>query len=112
MYCSHEMGILEKVENGYKYTSNAENEQMLLEKGFLDHSEYSLWFSYGRENKVLFADFDEFLAEVQRRDILERAGITPADSRWEKLVKLSKLTWYPRGFYVQVLEGETKQDSP
>ena len=107
MYCTHEMGILEKVENGYKYTSNVENEQMLLEKGFIEHSEYSLWSSCGRENNVLFADFDEFLAEVQRKDILERAGITSEDSRWEKLVKLSKLTWFPRGFYVQVLEEET-----
>ena len=110
MYCTYEMGILEKVENGYKYMSNVENEQMLLDKGLLAYYEYNLWFSYNRESKVLFADFKKFLAEVKRKDILERAGITPEDSKWETLVKLSKLKWFPSGFYVQMLE-EAKNET-
>jgi len=106
MYCEREMGILEKVENGYRYTSNVANEQALLEEGLLAYSEYSLWFSHNRESQKLFVDFTKFLEETSRRDILERAGITPEDSKWEKLVKLSKLMWFPRGFYVQILEED------
>jgi len=106
MYNTHEMGVLEKVEDGYQYTSNAHNEETLLNQGVLMRNEYGLWGSQKRTSNMLFAEFQEFLAETTRRDILRRAEITADDSDWERLVKLSRLQYFPRDFYVQIVEEE------
>jgi len=108
-FCRVPLGVLEKGESGYAYTSYTANEQMLLIQGALFYSEYGLWDSYRRESKTLFRDMERFLAECSRRDIQERAGISPEDSRWEKLVKLAQLKWFPSGFYLQ-LTGNVEEE--
>ena len=105
-YCSRQMGMLERTKQGYKYTSNTESEQQLLRQGALDRSEYDLWGSKERESKALFEDFEKILEETSRKDILERAGINSNDSQWDRLVKLARLKYFPRGFYVQLEEKE------
>ena len=99
------MGELEKTDDGYYvYTSNAENEELLLVQGFLSLHGYNLWGSQGRKSKELFQEFKRFVAQAKRADIVKRAGINPEDSEWERLVKLSKLSFFPTGFYVQKAE--------
>ena len=105
------MGVLENTEKGYVYTSNTENEQMLLDSKHLAHSMYSLWYSYNRVSKELFIDFQRILSKAKRRDIVERAEINSNDSDWEKLVKLSELKYYPSGFYVQSEENVKELNS-
>jgi len=109
-YCSIPFGVLEKTKSGYSYTSYTANEQILLTQGLLDYSEYGLWNSSKRESKTLFPDMVQVITECSRRDILERAGIRPQDSRWEKLVKLARLKFFPRGFYVQPT-GDMEEES-
>jgi len=103
-YCTHELGILEKVEDGYRYTSNVSNEQMMLQRRLYFRCEYDLWDSNKRTSEELFPAFQKIVADANREDIVKRAGITPDDSDWEKLVKLSKLKYFPSGFYVQFSE--------
>ena len=100
-YSGHPLGILEKTDNGYRYSSNIEIEQDLKDRGVLMHSEYSLWYSVKRENKKLFPEFVTIINNCRRQDIMEQAGIIPQDSMWGKLVKLSRLSWFPQGFYVR-----------
>jgi len=95
------LGVLEKTEGGYVYTSYTANEEMLQMRGHLYYSEYGLWHSYKRESKKLFPDMENVIDACSRSDIQERAGICPEDSRWKKLVKLSRLKFFPSGFYVQ-----------
>jgi len=109
-FCRIPLGVLEKTDNGYAYTSYTANEHWLLNRGSLCYSEYGLWDSYGRESRKLFQDMEELLAQCSRRDILERAGISPQDSRWEKLVKLAQLKFFPSGFYVQPT-GDMEEES-
>jgi len=95
------MGVLERNEKGYVYTSYIENEQMLRERRLMSDSEYSLWGSYKRGSKLLFPEFERIIEQCSRQDIVQNAEINSDDSKWDKLIKLSRLQWYPRGFYVQ-----------
>ena len=99
-YRSILLGVLEKTENGFIYTSNIANEQYSVDKGILTFSEYGLWNSYKRESKTLFSDFVDLLKSCSRIDILETAKISSTDSRWEILAKLSRLEWGTSSFYV------------
>ena len=94
------MGVIEKLENGYAYTSNIRNEQKLAEGYILTSVNYNLFGSNKKESRVLFPEF-KALVENLRADILERAEINPDDSEWERLVKLSKSPAFSSGFYVQ-----------
>ena len=102
-FCDTPLGFLTKTEKGYAYTSNIDNEQK-----FRDHTavscEYSLWGSLNRESRELFPEMERILRECSRKDIQERAGISPQDSKWDRLVKLSRLSFYPAGFYVSINE--------
>ena len=100
-YCTTPLGILEKTPNGYKYTSNVRNEQRLREKRILSNMTYSLWNSCGEESSELFPDIERVLDET-RENTLEMAGVTPQDSKWDKLVKVAQLRAFPSGFYLQV----------
>lgn len=99
-YCTTPLGVLEKSNNGYVYTSNIKNEQRLSEEHLLISSDYNLYNSFKRESRKLFPEFERFI-EQTRKDILERAGILPEDSQWDILVKLSQRPTFPSGFYVQ-----------
>ena len=107
-YCSTVLGFVEKTEDGYMYTSNIPNERELKKNLLITESRYTLFDSFERESKELFPEFKEFCRSM-RDDILCRAKINSGDSEWDMLVKLSKLKWYPSGFYVQDKLNETKQ---
>ena len=94
------LGMLEKTENGYSYTSDTANEQYIMDGQLLTSDEYKLWNSYKKESKTLFSDFEHVLNRCQRKDILEDAKISSTDSKWEALVKLSKLSWNTCNTYV------------
>ena len=93
------LGVLERTENGYMYTSYPENEQTIHE--LLLAYGYKLWHSFKRENRMLFPEFEHIIKNCRRKDILEFAGITDRDSRWDKLEKLSRLEWFTSDLYVQ-----------
>ena len=93
------LGVLEKTENGYRYTSYADNEQEL--RDLLIAHDYTLFGSFKREKKELFPEFKEILKSCSREDIRKDAGIDPHDSMWEKLVKLSILDFLTPNLYVQ-----------
>ena len=101
------LGFIEKTEQGYLYTSIAPNEQR-YRYDYSFRNDYSLFDSINRESDVLFPEFKRFLFS-RRSDTLERAKIDATDSEWIKLVKLSKLNWFPSGFYVQDKLNETRQ---
>lgn len=112
------LGIIEKIENVYIYTSNIRNEQILKNKMHLSKTEYDLFDSCKRESEALFVEFKRLLWN-NLPDTLERANISFTYSEndlvykpyinttkvteppWEALVKLSKLKWFPSGFYVK-----------
>jgi len=98
------MGVLERTERGYMFSSNLENEQKIKDVGILTSHDYSLWHSIKRENKKLFPEFVQIINNCRRADIIKAASITPQDSMWDKLVKLSRLSWYTPNFYVQPAE--------
>ena len=93
------LGFLEKTEEGYQYTSYADNEQIL--RDLLSAHDYRLWGSFKKEKKELFPEFEGILARCLREDIQKDAGIVPQDSLWEKLVKLSRLDYLTPNLYVQ-----------
>jgi len=105
-YCGMELGWLEKTEKGFSYTSNIEVEQEIREERIRIETQYKLWSSIEREEKNLFLEFEHILMACRRSDIVQDAGIDSNDSRWDKLVKLSKLRWFPQGFYVQQCKQE------
>ena len=106
-FCRHQMGVLERIDKDYIYSSNIDTEESLMKQRFLQLHEYSLWYSQNRHSKELFPEFSSILRAVaKRKDILKRAEITSKDSDWEKLVKLGELRWFPTGFYVQTLNEE------
>jgi hypothetical protein len=102
------LGVLEKNENGYAYTSYIENEETT--RGFLHDYQYGLRGSFKRESRKPFPVFEEILENCSRKDIQERANINPKDSKWEKLVKYSQLNWFTPNFYVQQT-GDTEEES-
>jgi hypothetical protein len=55
---------------------------------------------------------ERFIIEcTQRKDILKESAMNPEDSRWEKLIKLSKLKWHETNdFYVQET-GDMEEES-
>jgi hypothetical protein len=95
------LGVLEKIENEYIYTSYIENEQQTQLMQLLTTYEYSLWGSSKRKTRKLFSEFEEIIIRCSRADILEYASINPQDSAWDKLIKLSRLQWFTPNFYVQ-----------
>jgi len=104
------LGVLEKTEKRYVYTSNIANEQKLRDN-IAVRANYELWGSFKRESSELFPEMARLLEKFSRQDIQERAGIKPEDSVWEKLVKISQLNVYPAGFYVQPIgEAENRTD--
>ena len=109
-YCSTVLGFVEKTEDGYKYTSNIPNEQNLKRNLLVTESRYTLFDSFERECKELFPEFKDFIRSM-RPDIINRAKINSGDSEWEMLVKLSKLKYYPSGFYVHEKLNEVRQKS-
>ena len=94
------LGELEETKNGFSYTSNIDNEQYFMSSHILTPSEYELWNSCKRVSKTLFSEFESLLKRCSRKDILETAGISSTDSKWEALVKLSKLEWNTPNTYV------------
>ena len=122
-YGSRLLGILEKTEQGYSYTSNTVNEKVLSDRWLLFSGEYPLFNSYKKTSNILFPDFKRILFNEDvfagakifgfehnskwgiRKDIMERAKISSDDTEWDVLVKLSKLSWFPsNGFYVSQIE--------
>ena len=114
------MGILEKTDAGYSYTSDVANEQYLKDKWLIDESNYGLFKSHKRESETLFIDFERLLWNV-RPDCLDKANISFAysdndkvykpylnhaivtDPSWEALIKLSFLPTFPSGFYSKLM---------
>ena len=107
-YNTTPLGTLEKTQEGYKYTSNVRNEERLREKRILSNMNYSLWNSSGQESADIPPDIMKALATM-RGEILERAGVTPEDSIWDVLVKVSRRKTLPSGFYLQ--EDELTQET-
>ena len=95
------LGVLERTENGYRYTSYIENEQKAVNDTPLLAYGYRLQFSSGRESPKLFPEFMGIIDSCSRKDILEQTGISPQDHPWEKLVKLSAVEWLTTNLYVQ-----------
>jgi len=95
------LGFLEKTENGYVYTSYIENEQQTQIMQLLKVYDYSLWSSFKRTKRKLFPEFERIVRECSRADIIKSAGIDSQDSMWDKLVKLSRLSWFTPNLYVQ-----------
>ena len=93
------LGVLERTEKSYRYTSYLDNEQTLRE--LLIAHDYTLFGSFKREKKELFPEFKEILTNCSREDIQKNAGIDLQDSMWEKLVKLSRLNYLTPNLYVQ-----------
>jgi hypothetical protein len=100
-FCGVQLGVLTRTAKGYAYTSNLANEEKLRDHTVV-RGNYNLWWSLKRESRVHFPEMEIFLTQCLRQDIQERAGISQQDSRWDKLVKLSRLHWYPAGFYLEV----------
>ena len=100
------LGVLEKTDCGYMYSSHYDNEQKARDSGLLTKSEYSLWYSKKRESKKLFPEFVEIINSCRRADIMELAYITTKDSTWEKIVKLSQLDWHTTNFYLQPFDSQ------
>ena len=104
MYRRYQLGELQKTKKGYEYSSEISNEQILKKEYLLTDSEYSLWDSYKKVSDKLFKEFQEILTNCKREDIMREAGIISIDSDWIRLVKLSKLTFFTPGFYVQSID--------
>ena len=106
-YRGCQFGFLEKTENGYSYTSNIRTEERYRPSQVFPQADYSLWGSFKRGSKTLFAEFKYILYSCCRReDIVGRARIEQNDSDWEKLVKLSKLDWFTPSFNVQQINED------
>jgi len=91
------LGVLKKTTDGYVYNSKTANECHLMEYRNLEYM-YKLANSIERKSEHLFPEFIEMVREL-RKDILESAGIKSQDSYWTKLVKLSRLKWYPGAYF-------------
>lgn len=100
-FCDVPLGVLTKTEKGFADTSNIANEQKLRDH-IVVSCEYNLWGCLNRESRELFPEMERFLIKCSRKDIQEMAGISPQDSKWDKLVKLSRLRFYPSGFYTDI----------
>ena len=100
------VGFLRRTADGYQYTSYTDNEDLLRE--LLIASDYGLWRSFKRQSGKLFPEFKEILDSCSRKDIISSAGINETDSMWEKLVKLSRLSFFTPNFYV----GQTPESEP
>ena len=48
-FCEVPVGVYEKTEKGYAYTSNIANEQKLRKRSLVFSSKYNLWGSFKRE---------------------------------------------------------------
>ena len=109
-YYDKRLGVLEKTKDGYVYNSDIANEQYFRDKMMLKYSDrkYGLWHSTNRKSKMLFPEMMNVIRSCRRADIVERAQINPKDSLWDRLVKLSKLNWFPKGFYVQQFSEDEK----
>ena len=105
-FCDTPLGVLRKTKSGYSYTSNIENEQALRMTYRLTESEYTLWNSYQRESNALFPDILEVLRKCLRKDLLIMADVSPQDTEWEILVKVSSLPAFTSGFYLKPTEDE------
>ena len=106
-YRRKQLGVLEKIEDGYVYNSDIANEQYFRDKMMLVPREYGLWNSVNRKSKTLFPEMMDVVHSCSREDIVRRAQINHEDTPWERLVKLSSLKWLTQGFYVQqLLEDE------
>ena len=99
------LGVLKKNQDGYSYTSYIENEQQTKIMDLLEAYGYSLRGSFNRQNCKLFPEFRGIINSCSRADIQERAKISPQDSMWDKLVKLSQLNWFTPNFYVQLTKN-------
>ena len=128
-YGSTVLGFVEKTENGFMYTSNIPNEQKLRSERLITESDYKLFDSFERESEELFSEFKQLIPGNDpdeydpttywqnpynrrvRPDTIDRAKINFGDSEWEMLTKMSKLNWFPSGFYVQDKLNEVRQES-
>ena len=86
-------------QNGeYIYDSYPENEKLA--------SKYTLMYFYNLKDsihhtaKILFPVFQKILENCSREDIVTQANIIDGDSDFEKLVKLSNLSFAPYEFYI------------
>jgi len=95
------LGILEKSNIGYIYTSYTGNEHYYREYKRPAHFSYELWNSDKKGLLLLPYDIYEFLNNCKREDIVAKAKIEPNDSEWERMVKLSKLNVMEGRFYVK-----------
>ena len=110
MFRGTELGILEKIDKKkYMYNSNVSNEQRLINTCVSFRvSNYSLLNSENKESSYLFGEFELLVDDFMKSDsIRESARIKNRDSKWEKLVKFSKLNYFTPGFYVQMVDEET-----
>jgi hypothetical protein len=104
-----QIGVLERTSDGYSYTSNRANEQEIRE--LLGTFEYKLWDSKNRLSKILFPEFERILKSCSREDIVKRARLNTDDTKWNKLVKLSRLNWLTPNLYVQTVDYSGEKDN-
>ena len=102
MFYDTKLGILEKVQDGYIYTSNIEGEKA-MQKRLPDLCVlYDLAGSNALKTKTLPRQFVDIIKKFSRPDIIEAAGIASGDGDFEKLVKLASLPTFPKNFYVML----------
>lgn len=104
------IGQLEKKADGkFIYTPNVTNQKKLLERNkALGGLERGLWNSESIESDELLAAFDRVIKDFSREDIIKKAQINAEDTKWDKLVKLSKLNVFASTFHVRQEQTDRK----
>ena len=87
----------------FVYNSKVKNEQKAKEK-YHKMEFYFLYDSVNRRQKELFEDFSIFASNFNRPDIIEMAQLKETDSVYEKLEKISTLSFLENDFYIKYIE--------
>lgn len=86
-----ELGCLTEIDKGYVFAAN----KVDIDKAFKMYPIEMRRYELVKSGTVLYRDvppvFDEFLGYTHRGDLMERAGITSADSDLERIYKLAGL---------------------
>lgn len=98
------LGELTYENNTYTYVSNPANEQA-CKKASLGCMDYRLFNSNPKQAKTLFPEYARWVSVAKNReDIAKQAGVLDADSDWEILVKLGKLSGFCGGEAIKTIE--------
>ena len=96
-----ELGYLTEIDKGYVFSAN----KTKIAKAKKEYPIQMRRFELNERDMGLYKNipsiFDEFVSCQNRADIIEKAGLEPTDSEFEKLYKIAGLDFFTNAFNIK-----------